>query len=65
LTKGHLEAPEPPSGGIDRFVNRDRAAARSTVDTILKWDIQRVILAHGHVVEQDGGRAFREAYSWL
>jgi hypothetical protein len=50
---------------IERFVNRNRAAARSTVDTILKWDIQRVILAHGHIVEQDGARAFREAYAWL
>jgi hypothetical protein len=50
---------------IDRFVNRDRAAARSTVDSLLKWDFQRVIMAHGHIVEQDGARAFREAYSWL
>jgi hypothetical protein len=50
---------------IDRLLNRDRAAARATVDTILKWDFQRIILAHGHIVEQDGVRAFREAYSWL
>lgn len=33
---------------IDRFLNRARAAARATVDSILKWDFQRVILAHGH-----------------
>jgi hypothetical protein len=50
---------------VDRFVTRDRAAARATVDTLLKWDFQRVIMAHGHIVEQDGARAFREAYSWL
>lgn len=50
---------------VDRLINRDRTAARATVDTILQWDIQRVILAHGHIVEQDGARAFREAYSWL
>ncbi|HEX8703943.1 MAG TPA: DUF4336 domain-containing protein [Myxococcaceae bacterium] len=50
---------------IDRFLNRDRSAARASVDTLLKWDFQRVIMAHGHVVEQDGARAFREAYSWL
>jgi hypothetical protein len=50
---------------IDRFLNRDRAAARRTVDTILQWDIQRVILAHGHIVERDGAQAFREAYAWL
>ncbi len=50
---------------VDRLINRDRAAARRTVDTILQWDIQRVILAHGHIVERDGAQAFREAYAWL
>jgi hypothetical protein len=50
---------------VDRLVNRDRAAARRTVDTILQWDIQRVILAHGHIVERDGAQAFRKAYAWL
>jgi hypothetical protein len=50
---------------LDRFLNKDRAAARRTVDTILQWDFQRVILAHGHIIERDGARAFREAYAWL
>jgi hypothetical protein len=50
---------------IDRMVNRDRAAARRTVDTILQWDFQRVILAHGQIVEQEGAQAFRQAYAWL
>jgi len=50
---------------IDRYLNRDRPAARATVDTLLKWDFQRVIMAHGHIVEQDGARLFREAYTWL
>jgi hypothetical protein len=50
---------------VDRFLNKDRVAARATVDSILRWDFQRVILAHGHIVEQDGARAFREAYTWL
>jgi hypothetical protein len=50
---------------VDRLINRDRAAARATVDAILQWDIQRVILAHGHIVEHDGAQAFREAYAWL
>jgi hypothetical protein len=50
---------------IERMVIRDRAAARATVDAILQWDIQRVIIAHGHIVEREGARAFREAYAWL
>jgi hypothetical protein len=55
----------PSTWLIDRVINRDRTAARRTVDTILRWDFQRVILAHGNVVEHDAARAFREAYAWL
>ena len=55
----------PSTWLIDRLANRDRTAARRTVDTILQWDIRRVILAHGDVVEHDAARAFRDAYAWL
>lgn len=50
---------------IDRLITRDRAAVRRTLDTILQWDFQRVIMAHGHIVESDGAQAFRKAYAWL
>lgn len=50
---------------FERMVNRDRPAVRRTVDTILQWDFQRVIIAHGHIVEGNGVQAFREAYAWL
>lgn len=49
----------------ERMANRDRPAARRTVDTILQWDFQRVIMAHGQVVESNGAQALREAYAWL
>ena len=55
----------PSTWLIDRVINRDRKAARRTVDAILQWDFRRVILAHGNVVEHDAARAFREAYAWL
>ncbi len=50
---------------VEKMVNRDRPAVRRTVDTILQWDFQRVIMAHGQVVEGNGSQAFREAYAWL
>ncbi len=50
---------------IERMVSRDRAAVRRTVDAVLQWDFQRVIMAHGHIVESNGAQAFREAYVWL
>lgn len=49
----------------ERLATRDRAAARRTVDAVLQWDFQRVIMAHGHVVERDGVQALRQAYAWL
>lgn len=42
-----------------------RAAARTDIDRILQWDFDRVVLAHGAVVEEGGRDALRQAYSWL
>ena len=42
-----------------------RAAARSDLARVLAWDFDRVILAHGEVVEQGGRDALRQAYAWL
>ena len=49
----------------ERVATKDRAAVRRTVDAILQWDIQRVIMAHGHIVEGNGAQALRDAYAWL
>jgi hypothetical protein len=49
----------------ERLATRDRAAVRRTVDTVLRWDFQRVILAHGHIVERDAVQTLRQAYAWL
>lgn len=49
----------------ERMAIRDRAAVRGNVDAVLQWDFQRVIMAHGHIVERDGAQALRQAYAWL
>lgn len=49
----------------ERMAIRDRAAVRGNVEAILQWDFQRVIMAHGHIVERDGAQALRQAYAWL
>lgn len=50
---------------FDPLLIRDRAAARSSLERILAWDFDRVILAHGDVVERGGRAALREGYAWL
>ncbi len=54
--------------GVSRLVRatiRDRAAARQSLDTILSWDFERVIVSHGVVLQRHGKRLLRKAYEWL
>lgn len=48
-----------------RLLTRDREAARRSLDRILEWDFDRVIMSHGQVLERDGPEALRRAFAWL
>lgn len=50
---------------LDRFLVRDRVAARRSLERILAWDFDRVIVAHGEVLERGGREALRTGYAWL
>ena len=50
---------------LERFLTRDRAAARASLERILAWDFERVIVAHGRVLESGGPEALRRGYAWL
>jgi hypothetical protein len=54
--------------GVSRLIRRsvrDRAAARESLDAILAWDFERVIVTHGVVLQRQGKRLLREAFDWL
>ena len=55
----------PGIGHLERFMIRDRGLARRQADRILAWDIDRIVVAHGGLVERDGHEVFRHAYAWL
>jgi len=55
----------PGTGHLERFMIRDRRLARRQVDRILAWDIDRIVLGHGALVERDGREVVRRAYAWL
>ena len=42
-----------------------RAATRVLVDRVLGWDFERVVLAHGEVIECDGKRIVDEAWDFV
>lgn len=43
----------------------DHAALRASVEQILAWDFDRIVVAHGDVVERDGREIFRRGFDWL
>jgi hypothetical protein len=58
-----------PRGGMPRdmrFVfRRGRARLRAAVETMIAWQPERVILAHGKWFARDGEAELRRAFAWL
>lgn len=50
---------------LERVFVRDRPAARASLERILAWDFDRVIVAHGRILERGGRDALREGWRWL
>ena len=50
---------------LDPWLIRDRRAARESLERILAWDFDRIIVAHGDVLERGGHDILRQGYAWL
>lgn len=50
---------------IFRRLVRDPVAARRSIDVVLGWDFERVIVSHGIVLQRGGPRMLRAAWIWL
>jgi hypothetical protein len=48
-----------------RSLVRDRRALGASLDRILAWDFDRVVVTHGDVLECGGREALRDAFAWL
>ncbi len=44
---------------------RDRALAKESVERMLSWEFDRIIVTHGEVLERGAKDAIRSAFSWL
>jgi hypothetical protein len=54
--------------GPHRFVRwaiRDKAAARKSMGFVVRWEFDRIIMAHGEIVETGGREMLRDAFSFL
>ena len=50
---------------LDPVLIRDRAAARASMQRILSFDVDRVVLPHGDIVESGAKEQLRHGYAWL
>ncbi|MBE9064760.1 hypothetical protein, partial [cf. Phormidesmis sp. LEGE 11477] len=47
---------------LERIATTDKKAVRESIEEILRWDFERVIMAHGSVIEKAGKEAFINGY---
>jgi hypothetical protein len=50
---------------LEKLATRDKIAVKQAVDRVLEWDFDRVIVAHGSVLETGGKQQFRAGYDWF
>lgn len=56
---------EPGATWLERVLIRDRKRAREEVDRVQAWSPERIVLAHGDVIDHGGSDVVRRAYGWL
>lgn len=57
---------KPAQSRLWRMMTKDRDAARACVQRILSWDFDRVVMAHGRIVEgPDAKRTLTEGVWWM
>ena len=61
----HMVGPHPSVPRKFRLAFTDRNAARAAVRQVLDWPVERVVMAHGPLVEHDGLTCLRRAFAWL
>jgi Domain of unknown function (DUF4336) len=50
---------------LEKIATKDKQSVKNAVDRVLKWDFDRVIVAHGSIVKTDGKEQFKSGYDWF
>lgn len=50
---------------LEKLATQETEKVKQSVQNILAWDFERVIMAHGSVLEHDAKRQFKEGYEWF
>lgn len=47
---------------LEKLASRDKERVKRSIQQVLNWDFDRVIMAHGSIIEQDGKRQLQTGY---
>jgi Domain of unknown function (DUF4336) len=62
LTGGYkILRPSP----LEKIATQDKQSVKNAVDRVLLWDFDRVIMAHGSILETGGKQQFKAGYDWF
>ena len=50
---------------VEKLLTRDRAASRASLERVLAWPFERIVVSHGDVPEQGGRDELVRGYGWL
>lgn len=50
---------------LEKIAVQDKQQAQKSIDKILSWDFERVIMAHGTIVETNAKKELTAGYQWL
>ncbi|MEM9217056.1 MAG: hypothetical protein AAGD25_22255 [Cyanobacteria bacterium P01_F01_bin.150] len=47
---------------LEWVATTEKKKLRTSIEQILDWDFERVIMAHGSIIEQNGKEKFKQGY---
>lgn len=50
---------------VEKWATKDKEAVKSSIRRILDWDFNRVLMAHGSIIEDRGKQQLQEGYEWF
>ena len=50
---------------MEKIATRDKVQVKQSIQKILAWDFERVIMAHGSILEQNAKQQFKQGYEWF
>jgi len=49
---------------LEKLAIREKQKVKNSIQTVLKWNFERVIVAHGSIIDNQGKEKLRKGYNW-